>query len=137
MTSRIIRITRTALLAATIGGAFAAPAMAGGSLSLSYAPQDARQAQALQAGLQVYAIVKNVQGGASVRQIGKGNSAALGQQGAGNLGIIHQKGKGHTGTLQQTGNQNAFGLFQFGKKTKAAVSQTGNGNSGAVFQFGW
>jgi hypothetical protein len=136
MTSTITRTAAAALIAATLGAA-ASPALAGGSISLTYIPQNQKQARAVQAGLLIYSIVNDVKGGASIRQTGKNNSGAIGQNGKGNLGIIHQEGRGHSGTLQQTGYGNAFGIFQFGKKTRADVNQAGNGNTGAVFQWGW
>lgn len=133
--------TRTliaSLAAVMIGSAvLAAPAAAGGSISINYTPKNAKEATALQAGLQIYGIVNAVKGGASIKQIGINNLAGLGQNGSGNLGIIHQEGKGHAGTLQQNGNANAYGIFQFGKGTNANVVQNGNGKTGATFAFGW
>ncbi|HET7714202.1 MAG TPA: curlin [Bauldia sp.] len=131
------RTLRAALIAVALTGALAAPAAAGGSVSLTFTPQNQKQTRAVQTGLALYSIVKDVKGGASITQKGSGNSAGLTQQGRGNLGIIHQEGKGHSGTLQQNGQGNAFGLFQFGRKTDAAVTQTGKGNAGVAFQWGW
>jgi hypothetical protein len=126
-----------AALVATIGAAgFAAPASAGGSIAISVTPKNAKEEQAMKAGLAIYGIVNAVKGG-SIKQIGKNNAAGLAQFGSGNFGVVHQEGSGHNGTLNQTGNGNSYGLFQFGKNTNAHVAQTGNGNTGATFAFGW
>ena len=126
-----------ALLATTIGAApFAAPAMAGGSISLSLAPANAKQEQAMKTGLAIYGIVNAVKDG-SIKQKGNNNAAGLAQYGSGNFGVVHQDGNGHSGSLVQNGNGNAYGLFQFGKGTDAHVVQNGNGGTGATFAFGW
>jgi len=138
-------MTRTALktliagfMAATIGSAaLIVPAQAGGSVSFSFAPTNAQDAQAMKAGLQIYSIVNAVQNGASIKQIGMNNLAGIGQAGSGNLGIVHQEGNGHTGTLQQNGNDNAYGIFQFGQNSNANAVQNGNGETGATVSFGW
>jgi hypothetical protein len=128
---------RTVLAAAAITAALAAPAAAGGSVSLSVNPQNAQQTRLLQTGLAIYALSQDIKGSASVRQKGKNNNGAIAQNGGGNFGVVHQQGRGHSGTLDQGGNGNAYGIFQFGKRTDAAVTQRGNGNAGAVFQWGW
>jgi minor curlin subunit len=128
---------RTTLVAAAITAALAAPAAAGGSVSLSFNPQNQQQTRLLQSGLAIYAITQDIKGSASVRQKGKNNNGAVVQNGGGNLGIVHQEGRGHSGTVEQAGNGNAYGVFQFGKRTDAAVTQRGNGNAGALFQWGW
>jgi hypothetical protein len=126
------------LVALTIGSAcLTAPAAAGGSVSIHYAPANSQNANALQTGLQLYSLYNGVKNGASVKQRGRNNAAGIGQNGYGNVGIIHQKGSGHTGTLQQDGNHNAYGLFQFGKNTGAHVVQNGNRQAGTTVQFGW
>lgn len=126
------------VLAATLGSvALAAPAAAGGSISFTYLPTSAKDAQNLQTGLALYSIFKGIKGGASIQQYGLGNAAGIGQYGYGNSGIIYQDGKGHAATLNQYGNNNAYGIFQFGKNTNANVGQYGNGQTGATFQFGW
>lgn len=113
----------------------AAPAHAGGSVSISIAPGSGDAHRAIRAGLGIYALAKGIKSG-SISQNGLGNAAGLIQNGAGNLGIIHQDGNGHTGTLTQTGGGNSHGLFQFGNGTTGHIRQSG-GRSGATFQFGW
>jgi hypothetical protein len=138
MTQKTLKTLSATLIAATIGAAsFSLPAAAGGSVSFTYLPTNQQDAQALQAGLQIYGLVNAIQNGGSIQQFGMNNAAGLGQYGSGNLGIIHQEGNGHNGTLNQYGNNNAYGLFQFGNNTNANVGQYGNGQSGATFVFGW
>lgn len=124
------------LVAATFGtAAMTVPASAGGQISITVLPGNAKHEQAMRAGLGIYAIAQGVKNG-SIKQHGHNNSAGLKQFGQGNLGIVHQEGKGHNGTLTQNGNNNAHGLFQFGKNTNGHVNQHG-GQTGATFQFGW
>ena len=138
MTTKTLKTLTAGIAVVMIGSAaLVSPAAAGGSISLTYVPQDAKHAQALEAGLEIYSIVNAVKHGASIKQIGKNNMAGLGQNGSGNLGIIHQQGKGNNGTLQQNGDDNAYGLFQFGKNNNSNVVQNGNGEVGATVQFGW
>jgi minor curlin subunit len=126
-----IRQTLTAsLVALTIGTA------GGGSVSISIAPGNAKQEQAMRAGLGLYGLYNGIKNG-GIKQRGAGNMAGLLQNGRGNFGVVHQEGRGHNGTLQQNGNGNNYGLFQFGKNTNGHVSQYGNGGTGATFQFGW
>lgn len=137
--TRIHTVTIKAALAALALGALtampAAPAHAGGSISISIAPASADSERAMRAGLGFYAIANGIRNG-SIRQNGLGNAAGLIQNGSGNLGIVHQEGDGHTGTLTQNGNGNSHGLFQFGAGTTGHVRQSG-GQTGATFQFGW
>ena len=138
MTQKTLKTLTAALLAATIGtAALTLPAAAGGAISFSYVPTNARDARALQHGLQLYSLFNALQNGATIRQFGMNNAAGIGQNGYGNTGIIHQEGSGHTGTLQQNGNNHAYGIFQFGQNTNANVVQSGNGQVGATVQFGW
>src|SRR5690606_27652001 len=124
-------------LAALIGtAAFIGPAAAGGSISVSLAPGNAKEEQVMKTGLAIYGIVNAVKSG-SIKQNGNGNAAGLAQLGSGNFGVVHQEGDGHNGTLVQNGNGNAYGIFQFGKNTNANVVQNGNGGTGATFAFGW
>lgn len=128
---------KSTLVAAVLATAtFAAPAQAGGVLSVSLAPRNADEDRAMRAGLAIYAIANGIRNG-GIRQSGTGNSAGLAQNGSGNLGVVHQNGNGHNGTLSQTGNHNAHGLFQFGRNTSGHVAASGNGGTGATFQFGW
>ena len=127
----------TAIVAVALGSAaLIGPAAAGGSVTLHYVPTKAKDAQALQAGLTLYAIVNAVKNG-SIKQLGKNNAAGLAQFGPGHLGVIHQEGNGHNSTLQQSGSYNSYGVFQFGKNTDADVVQHGHGEVGATVTFGW
>ena len=138
MTHTALKTLAAGLAALMIGSAaMTVPAAAGGSISLSYTPKNAKQKKALQTGLAIYGIVNAVKNGGSIKQLGMNNLAGLAQNGSGNLGIIHQEGNGHSGTLQQNGNGNSYGIFQFGEGTDAQVVQNGNGLSGATVQFGW
>ncbi|MEO3385475.1 curlin [Mesorhizobium sp. CAU 1741] len=135
MTRKPLAAALTAIILAT--SALAAPAQAGGSLSINLQPTNADQERAMRAGLAIYSIVNSVKSGAAVRQNGHGNSAGVAQDGRGNFGVVHQDGNGHQGTVSQRGNGNAYGLFQFGRNTSGHVAQNGNGRTGATFQFGW
>ncbi len=137
MTRNMFKSLTAVLLAGTIGqAALSAPASAGGWISVTYAPANARKAGALATGLRVYSLYRGLHG-TSVRQFGHGNAAVISQNGRGNLGIIHQKGNGHSATLQQNGNDNAYGIFQFGRNTDTKVVQNGDGGGGATFSYGW
>lgn len=132
----MIRTTIASVLVAASLGLAAAPAAAGGQVSINIVPQNAQDEQALRTGLVIYSIVNGIKNG-GIKQKGNGNMAGLAQNGSGNLGIVHQEGDGHNGTLQQNGNGNACGLFQFGKNTSGHVSQNGDGGTCATLQFGW
>ena len=128
--------TRALVIAAVAVPLATSNAMAGGTLSFNFAPQNAKQEQVMRAGLMVYGLVNEIQG-SGIRQRGTGNSAGLRQFGSGNVGIVHQDGAGHNGTVTQSGNNNAYGLFQFGRNADAQIAQSGNGATGTTFQFGW
>ena len=135
--TRKLTLTAAAALAITFGAALpAAPAYAGGSISISVAPNSPDEARAMRLGLGMYAIAKGFKNG-GISQNGFGNVAGLAQNGGGNFGVVHQKGDGHNGTLTQNGHNNSYGLFQFGKNTNGHVRQNGHGGTGATFQFGW
>ena len=131
------RTLRAVLLAAVLSGALAAPASAGGMVSVNIVPQNRHEEQAVRNGIVLYQYLNQATGNATVRQQGKNNKAGLRQNGKGNLGVIHQNGKGHNATLDQKGRNNAYGIFQYGKRTDAAITQRGNGNAGMLFQWGW
>lgn len=136
MTTKTLQTLMAGLVAATLGtAAMTIPASAGGQFSVTVLPGNAKQEQAMRAGLGIYALVQGIRSG-SIKQHGTNNSAGLKQNGKGNLGIVHQEGNGHNGTLQQNGNGNSFGLFQFGRNTNGHATQAG-GQTGATFQFGW
>ncbi len=136
--TRTLKILMAGLVSATVvSAALPSPATAGGSVSITYAPTNAKDAKALQTGLQLYGLFNAIHNGASIKQLGMNNVAGIGQNGSGNLGIVHQEGNGHSATLQQNGNGNTYGIFQFGESTSSNVVQTGNGQTGATFQFGW
>ncbi|UXN72442.1 curlin [Devosia sp. A8/3-2] len=139
MTTKIIKTTLAALVAAAIGvAAIATPASAGGRVSISYAPTDPEQARALGTGLQMYSLFKGFNGsGANVDQNGFGNAAGILQNGSGNHGVLVQEGNGHTGTIEQNGNGNNCGLFQFGENTNGSCVQNGNGQSSVTGVFGF
>jgi hypothetical protein len=138
MTRKTLKIALASVAAVMIGSAaLTGPAAAGGSVSITYTPTNAKDAHNLETGLEIYALVNAVKHGASIKQLGMNNLAGIGQNGQGNLGIIHQQGKGHAATLQQNGNDNAYGIFQFGKNTDAHVAQNGNGEVGTTVEFGW
>ena len=131
-------IIATLIVASLASTSFVAPAMAGGSFSISFAAADnSEEAEAIRTGMALYSIINTLEGGAVINQNGFNNMAGIGQNGWGNQGIIHQEGNGHNGTIQQTGNNNAYGLFQFGENTNVQANQFGNGNTGATFVFGW
>lgn len=135
--TKTIKTLAASLVALTIGtAALAVPASAGGSVSISVAPGNAKDAHAMRTGLQIYSLYNGIKSG-GIKQRGSGNIAGLLQNGSGNLGIVHQEGKGHNGTVQQNGHGNSYGLFQFGKNTSGHATQNGNGQTGATFQFGW
>ncbi|MFK8033194.1 MAG: curlin repeat-containing protein, partial [Hyphomicrobiales bacterium] len=102
-----IKTTLAALTIATAAALTAAPAQAGGSISISLEPQNAKQEQAMRAGLLIFGIANGIKNGGHIGQNGNNNSAGLAQNGSGNLGIVHQDGDGHNGTVQQNGNNNA------------------------------
>jgi hypothetical protein len=134
MKRHLKKIAIATVTAATLA---TAPALAGGSISVDIKPTNQEQADAMRAGLQIYSIVKGVEDGSLIEQLGNGNSAGLAQIGSGNVGVIHQEGNGHNGTIQQNGNGNSHGLFQFGENTDGHVVQNGDGQSGLTFQFGF
>ncbi|WDR06992.1 curlin [Devosia rhodophyticola] len=137
----IKKFATAAVLALTIGTAglaTIAPATAGGQVSISFAPSDPEQAEALGMGLQMFSIVKGLSGqGADVSQNGNFNAAGIAQNGSGNHGLVVQEGDGHTGTINQDGNNNSCGLFQFGENTNAQCAQTGNNQSSVTTVFGF
>ncbi|TJW07612.1 MAG: curlin [Mesorhizobium sp.] len=137
MTRNMFKTLTAALVAGSIGQApLSAPAFAGGWVSVTYAPANARDGGALATGLRFYSLYRGLHG-ASIRQSGHGNAAGIAQNGRGNVGIVQQKGNGHSASLQQNGNDNAYGIFQFGGNTSANVVQNGNGGSGATLSYGW
>jgi minor curlin subunit len=111
------------------------PALAD-QVSVTYTPQNAEEAQMLQAGLALYSLHRHLESGGNVRQWGEDNYAALVQQGGGNWGLIEQDGDGHSATLTQTGGGNAHAIFQGGTGATAGVTQTG-GQAGITVQYGW
>ena len=139
MTNKFTRTFAAALAASLIGVAgLAAPAMAGGQVSVSYTPTDPDQQPALGLGLSMVSLFNGMNSsGANISQHGNGNSAGGSQNGSGNNGVIVQEGDGHTGTIHQNGDNNSCGLFQFGENTDAQCSQNGNGQSSVTTVFGF
>ncbi|MFB9981583.1 curlin [Mesorhizobium kowhaii] len=137
MAPNMFNTLAAALVAGSIGqGLLSLPAVAGGWVSATYAPDNARDAGAVATGLRIYSLYRGLHG-ASIHQSGHRNTAGIGQNGLNNLGIIRQEGAGHSATLRQNGNDNAYGIFQFGRNTDANVVQNGNGGGGATFSYGW
>jgi hypothetical protein len=138
MTRFICKALTASLVACMIAAAgLAAPAMAGGSISFSFTPTNANDAQSLQAGLQIYGLFNSMRQGANITQRGRHNMAGIGQNGAGNQGMIYQEGSNHSATLAQNGNSNTYGIFQFGRGTNVNVVQNGYGETATTFAFGW
>jgi len=120
-----------------IAGFATAPALAGGSFSLTLQPQNAEQEQLMRAGLMAAGVAHDMSRQGGIKQNGIGNVAGILQNGFGNHGIVVQDGKGHNGTIRQNGHNHAYGLFQFGRNTNGHVVQNGYGQTGTTFQFGW
>ena len=135
--TKTVKALMACLVFLSIGSAgMTTSASAGGTVSISVAPANAKQEKAMRAGLGIYSLYNGIRNG-GIRQKGVDNSAGLAQNGSGNLGVVHQEGRGHEGSLVQNGNGNSYGLFQFGRNTSGHVTQNGNGGTGAIFQFGW
>ncbi|KFC69132.1 hypothetical protein FF80_01400 [Devosia sp. LC5] len=139
MTTKIIKTTLAALVAAAIGvAAITTPASAAGQVSISYAPTAPDEARMLGLGLQMYSLFHGLNSsGANASQNGFGNAAGILQNGGDNHGLIVQEGNGHTGTIEQNGNGNSCGLFQFGENTNGSCVQNGNGQSAITGVFGF
>lgn len=120
-----------------LSGGAAAPARAGGSLSVELNPRNADEARAMRAGLGIYALVRGANRAAEVNQRGNRNGAAIGQRGNRNRGVVHQEGNDHDASLRQSGNGNAYGIFQFGNGAGGHVTQRGTGGTGMLIQYGW
>ncbi len=125
----------TATLLATT--TFAAPAVAGGQISIAIEPKNEDERNAIRFGLGLYAFAKAIEGDAYIEQNGNGNGAAIGQSGNGSFGVIEQDGDGHTATLNQQGDGQAFGIFQVGEGTDGHVDQQIDGDTGLLFQIGF
>lgn len=106
------------------------------TLSATWAPRTARQADALRTGLALYSLREGLRNGGTVRQWGRDNLAALSQSGTGNWGGVVQRGRGHSATLEQSGTGNAHAILQAGRGAEAAVSQRG-GEIGLTLQLGY
>lgn len=135
MTATFTKTVAAAVTALLIG---ISPAMAGGQISIGFAPTDPDQAQALGLGLRMFSVVQGMSAnGGNAFQNGNFNSAGFNQAGSNNSGLIVQDGNGHNGTISQNGNNNTCGLFQFGEATDAQCMQNGNGQSGITTVFGF
>jgi len=122
-------------LAATT--AFAAPAIAGGTLSFEIEAKNADEANAIRAGLAIYNVVNDIQTNGHITQNGVNNIASLAQGGSGNVGVIHQEGDNHDASLHQAGTNGSYGIFQVGDGANGHVHQGGNGEAGLLFQIGF
>lgn len=135
MTATFTKTVAAAVTALLIG---ISPAMAGGQISIGFAPTDPDQAQALGLGLRMFSVVQGMSAnGGNAFQNGNFNAAGFNQNGSNNSGLIVQDGNGHNGTISQNGNNNTCGLFQFGEATDAQCMQNGNGQSGITTVFGF
>ena len=135
MTTTFTKTIAAAVTALLIG---ISPAMAGGQISIGFAPSDPDQAQALGLGLRMFSVVQGMSAnGGNALQNGNFNAAGFNQNGSNNSGLIVQNGNGHNGTISQNGNNNTCGLFQFGEATNAQCQQNGNGQSGITTVFGF
>ena len=106
------------------------------TLSYTWTPRTAQEADALRGGLILYSLHNELRNGGTVRQWGRDNFAALSQSGGGNWGAIVQNGSDHSATLTQTGNGNAHAIVQAGHGASADVTQTG-GEAGITVQVGF
>ncbi|NKB29127.1 MAG: curlin [Rhodobacteraceae bacterium] len=125
----------TATLLATTG--FAAPAVAGGQISIAIEPKNEEERQAMRFGLGLYAFAKAIESDAYIEQNGNGNAAGIAQSGNGSFGVIEQDGDGHTATLNQQGDNQAFGIFQIGEGAEGHVDQQIDGDTGLLLQIGF
>ena len=111
------------------------PTLAENVISLSLTPRTAREADALRLGLALYAIHREIQGGAHIDQIGQGNAAGILQDGSGSFGLIRQRGRDHSATLDQRSQPGgAYAIIQSGKGTTAHLDNPG---TGILLQYGW
>lgn len=137
MIRKTFKILAVGIVAGAIGSAaLTAPAVAGGSFSVTYTPTDPQEAMAVQAGLLLYSIFAGGQANGSIAQYGNNNQAGVAQNGGGNFGVVHQEGDDHSATLEQNGAGNACGIFQFGKGATNNVVQNG-GQTCLSVGFGW
>jgi len=133
-----LKTIMASFVAATIGAAaLSTPAEAGGQISFTLTPKNAKEEKVMRTGLAIYAIVNAVQNGAHIEQNGNNNAAGMVQNGADNFGVVHQDGDGHSGTLTQDGNNNACGVFQFGQNTTVDTTQHGDNGTCATVAIGW
>lgn len=137
MFRKTFTIVAAGILSIAIGSAaLTGPALAGGQISIGYAPTDPDEAKALQLGLGLYSMFNGLKNG-SITQNGHNNMGGIAQNGWGNNGVLYQDGNGHNGTIEQNGHDNSCGLFQFGENTDGHCVQNGDGESSATVQFGW
>ena len=106
------------------------------TLSYTWTPRTAGEADALRAGLMLYSLRENLRNGGTVRQWGSDNFASLSQSGSGNFGTVLQRGDGHDAILEQNGGGNAHAIIQAGRGAEAEVVQRG-GEIGATIQLGY
>jgi Curlin associated repeat len=106
------------------------------TLSYTWTPRTAEEADALRAGLMLYSLHNELQNGGTVEGWGREHLAALTQPGSANWGAIVQDGNGHSASLTQTGGGNAHAIIQAGEGATAGVTQTG-GEAGITVQIGY
>jgi hypothetical protein len=133
------RLVIAAALALPAGGfVLPAPVLANsGSVSLSLSARNADEAALLRLGLGLYALRRDLRGGAIASQRGTGHAAGIVQGGGGHRAVVHQEGCNQTGTISQQGHRNSHGLFQFGCNGVAHVDQRGSGQAGVTVQYSW
>jgi hypothetical protein len=71
---------------------------------------------------------------ASVEQHGRGNAAAVVQNGQGNDATLRQSGRNNTGAITQIGDGNAACLYQMGRNLSGSINQLGDNQSVALIQ---
>ena len=114
--------------------AIPAPIADAKTLSLSINARNADEARALNTAITLYAIHREINAGADVRQIGRNHAARIAQSGDGNRGIIRQHGQNHSANLTQQGGNNSQVILQYGNGAHADVHQSG-GQSGILIQY--
>lgn len=127
MSTLRLKLAAIALISAL--GASAAHAQSYPSL---FAKQG-RQAQAQPASTQV---VRSAPSRVVVNQQGRGNGAAIAQNGPANNAAINQQGANNTGQVSQDGANNSAAIYQLGQNNTGAIVQNGSNNDACLVQLG-
>ncbi len=80
--------------------------------------------------------VRAAPGRVVIQQEGRGNGAAVGQNGPRNNAAITQRGAGNTGQISQDGANNSAGVYQIGRNNSGTITQTGANNVACLLQVG-